>query len=1317
MIRKHNERKKVSVMLLFFLFCFSCIIIYNFKNSLVNHTTSHNTTPNLENPTLPIHSHANLTQVGSGKTFDGIEKAWGNKTQLNLDETSYIVWETPGAWNGSYLTASITNLREILSVPEEDYADSLRPDSEGDYAAGSLSDTMSVDGFSYVWNWGGLFQPTQELNYTLVFEGFDSPYFGLSQIDINMYSFWNDSGSTHELVSSYIHNFGTGLYEYLGDSPQDTVDWLNSSKTSSVSNYISSSGEVWIQFHANATGGFGEDGWFYLDFIIVQIMATQKSVFPSGVNLTLDGNLVEGSIPGSGAILIPGPWVENPKYFNFSANSSLIFDVDSTFYIIQNKLGSVTSIYTLNLTQPIPASHQWKLEFNQSMLPSANFTSLNFSIFTLPNDWTLINATDPGGSQQTLNEVPIAGGVQLDADSGDITPGGGTWNIYYYSPNYIADIEIRKDSNLLPNNPFLLVWDTIDIRSVFSNPILNGGVNLTVSFEGKVNHSQEYNSVSGNLFNFASWQINNTANKNGTYLITTSFYNTTEIGIYTTQITVGFPTNLTLLSPDIRYVEFLKGDIINLTVFFENLFYPGNFYNEWGIINSQVKWEISNSTGFSDTGDLTPKTNGYYNASLDTGSIGVWDGSYNLTVTANKTTYVNQTHTIELLCFQIIHPTTAYITDLTDLQWISGMNYSAEVFPNQSLTIQMNYTDTFTSPRLVDNANISAYLYSSGGQLLSSYIKNGTRIALGLYEIDFSNLNLHVGQYTLLVNSSKKYYDNSSIWVNYTINPLDPLIKVSKLSEQTNITSYTEWENLTISFKVEYNSTQYNQHSSWDAPIDWALVKYYIVHYGDDPLNPSDLIKSGTINITPSGIFEMLNVHLSNGSGLMAPGDYEVYIHCNATDCQERWYNFNVTVLKKINVTLSIVRPPSKFQINNPITIIAKLYSAELPSQTYFDQKTVKFNVTVYYNSYAPRNFSLSAKADPLAEADVIFYLADHVPNTEDIQSMEYFAYFEGYEDFYPTYSFYSSISQTHQMAVGEEFSYWIIIVIVIGVAAGAMLLLVVQRRVLAPKQVQKTQSINYLFAAFKDVVGIQNLFVILKSTGDCILNKVYSPEGIEESMQTVLCNAIANYGKEDQRANAFCDLIRFQNLLLLVDDGDFIRAAVTVGSRPSDKLIRSLIRFVQFFELQNYQLLTSATGPVEGLQGVEDLLDLQFGSTLISPYTIGKISKVSGFDQTLALMAMGLMEDHGYFFLSQLYARAKSETLIEEMMIFSTIQNLLDKKVIIPYVAEKKPKGIPEEFFKEEIPEKIEPVEKIPELAPEPAPEPIPEKPSPPRP
>lgn len=1243
----------------------------------------------LNNPSHPLFSSSNLTQTGNGVSFNYYENSWGSKVSFNLNQSSYITWETPDSWIGQRLDVTISNLIEFSPALSNHHPADITLNT-GNYVNGSILSIQSIGGGIFYPMYNVEYDGTTELNLTITFNtGIDPST--VTIIEIDTWSFWTDTVPQPKPVNIYIFNYNTGLYEDTGvDAPQNTIGWANLNITSAVTDYISSSGDILINFYAESTQS-GTLGEYHLDYIEIFLYhgTTSQPVSPSNVGLVLnDGfinHTVQGSV-GSGSVRITGSWTNDPKYFQFYApGHNILFNVTSTFWVYQNKPGIVSSTYYLNNSQPNPLSHLWKVEFLQDSFPSANYTNLNFSISTIPLDWNLINSTDPGGSPQILNEIQISNGKRLEADNSTKYDSGGNWEIYFNSPNYITGIELRKNLVLLPLNPELIIWDTIGIRSKFLRPIINGKVNLTISFGGLVNKSQDLSGISGSQLDFSNWQINSTASKNGTYLLTTTFYNNTEIGIYNTFITVLYPTNLTINYPtDISDIEFLKGDDINLTVFFENLFYPGNYYNEWGIPSAQVKWIISNTTGYSQSGDLLPNLDGIYKTTIDTALLGIVDGDYDLTIIANKSTYVNQSRTFGIRCFETLHPTMTY---LKNIQWVSGINYTASIYPNQSLLIQLNYTDTFSGVRLVDFANISAYLYTNGGQLLNPYTTNGIRYAPGYYQVDFTSQGLPLGEYSVYINSSKTYYETSNIWIKYTIRPLEPTIRVSKLSQSTNITvPYQEWENLDISFKVEYNATMYSGYSSWKAPIDWALVRYYLIKNGGNPLNPSDVMKYGTININVGGIFQITGIDLSNVTGNFAPGDYQIYIICNATSCRQRSFIFNLTILKKLDTTLTISKYPNSFNPDRLLTIETTLDSPELAEKWHFNGKIIFYNITVIYESHPSYTFQLQDASNQYGKSEITFRLSDYAPDyLDDIVRLEITSYFYGYEAYYPLKSFYNCSSQGIEIVITESFDYTFIIIIILAVAAGATALIVIYRRVVVPKELQKTKSVNYLFTSFKDVVGLQNLFVILKSTNECILSKTYSPEGLDESMENILTNVITNYGKGDQRHDAFCDLIRFEDFMLLIDDGDFIRVGVTVGSLPSDKLIRSLVRFTQFFELQNYALLQKDKASIEVLEGVNELLDIQFGASLIAPYSIN-VKKASGFEETLMLMAISLMEGHGYFFLSQLYARAKSETLIDEMMIFKTIQDLMDKGIIIQYVPSKKPKPVTKRTIKTEF-------------------------------
>jgi len=1208
----------------------------------------------------PIQVATNISSSGQGTLLNFKEWAWGTQTQTNINEDTILQWETPGNWIGHELTVTVSNLQEIISSE-------LSPITAWDYArytsvnpSGGIWQNTQDYGANW-FNWT-LYLLIQKFNFSLTFRT-DAVISTVTQIEVTTYA----DKDNQMAVDIYLHNFATGSNLNIG-SLQNGIKWTN--VTGGDSNYVSADGDIMVLFNGSINNLNRKCNF---DYVGVEVTASRRWVNPrdTGVDLEIYDNQTYYNIyddpspsKGDGFRTIFGTWKDYPKEFSFRANSSinLEFDISHTFWISQNKTNSVSTTYYLNQSVFNPSTHLWNLTFNQDALPGGGYTALNFTIYPVAFDWVLKNASDPSGTPQLLTK----NSSEIRADENLTFAGGGTWMIFCYSPNYITSVQLSQ-------NDTILITDNLDINVNFLENVTNGNTNLTVSVESNSIFDAIQNTYPLQSFN---WNISGTTTKNGTYVITTSYFNNTELGVYSTSITIIYPTNLSIISPDVQYLEFFKADVLNLTVFYENLFYPNNYYNERGTNGSHVSWEITNTTGYKATGTLSDQLEGFYYAPIDTAVLPIFDGNYNLTVIANKSTYVNQSRTILIRCFERSHYTNATLiipSMVENLVWLGGMNYSLWVFNNQSFTLYFNYTDIYKSPVLVDNANVTVYLFNATWQTPLGYPIHGYRYLTGYYHVNISNIGLRPGQYTLLINLSKNFYENSSIWIQYTIRNLDATIRVSKYFGSTNLTTYYEWEFLDFSIKVEYNTTNYYEFTSWDTPIDWAVVRYYLVPLNGDPLNPMDIIKSGLIDINASGFFELQNVPLTNASENLKPGTYEFYIHANASDCEDIWYDFNLTVLKRLNTTLKINNPGS-FKIDKPISLSVTLDSDELAQKWYLYGKMIYFNVTIYFNPLNPQSFVISDTVDQLGELDLTIDLGNYVTeNLSHVTGIEIHAYFEGFEAYYPDISFYKSNDVYLRLNIHTPFNYMFIIFIIIGVALTLVALIVIHRKVVVPAGVQKSKSINYLFTSFRDIVGLQNLFVILKSTGDLVLSKTYSPEGIDDSMQNVLVNVIHSYGTGDQRHDAFCDLVRFEDFMILLDDGDYIRTAVTVSEIPSDKLIRSLVRFVQFFELQNYALLKDAKGPIQDLQGIDELLDIQFGASVIAPYTINKIKKLAGFEETLMLMAMSLMEDHNYFYLAQLYARAKGETLIEEMMIFKTIQDLIDKKVIIPYIPTKK--------------------------------------------
>ncbi|MHA1377660.1 MAG: hypothetical protein ACTSRG_04660 [Candidatus Helarchaeota archaeon] len=627
-----------------------------------------------------------------------------------------------------------------------------------------------------------------------------------------------------------------------------------------------------------------------------------------------------------------------------------------------------------------------------------------------------------------------------------------------------------------------------------------------------------------------------------------------------------------------------------------------------------------------------------------------------------------------------------------------GNYYHLDIHLNRTVDLLVNYTNNETGIRYniknetQDPVNISVKLYNAtNGNYIGEF--NASQYGMNQFNLTIitSAYALPVGKYFLNISFKKFNHKNSFIYVNLSIIPWESFLVPWEQTQQ--LLTLTQWQYQSINFSVNFTKIVYNASAprsgiidaidnspSWDAKVNFTI---------NDLLNHT--VKTGWY-LTYNDVSKLWEISgqvplSSDTSAAIPPGNYKVWINSSAKDIASMRVSFYLSILDHLPASIFILTPPTVSE-----------------GGTLFLQINFKINGTDYGDTNMEKSliFHLILISDGgILPLDIPLETDYHGTSTfgplpvAGLKSIIYWAEFAGLNTSWPLWSIKSSVSIPMGTEVTSIWTFLIPIIIAAGIAAIVIpTVYVLNRRVRVKHQTKVMEEAEKTFDYFNDLISIRKVYLIHKKDNECIFEQNYNMVDFEEFTDKALISMIKGFGKGKSGYNASLDLVRFQDFVIIIDDGDFVRTAFVMNKLPSRKFLKGIVRFVQIFEINNFNLLKE-DGKFANWDEVHDLLDYIFEISIILPYRVtmkGMNMKLNAFRSQLVMMAYESQTD-GYFFISNLYNKILSDSMMPELMVFKEISFLINKRAFTVYSIKKlKEEG---KTIKYVTPKKVESVKK----------------------
>lgn len=634
-----------------------------------------------------------------------------------------------------------------------------------------------------------------------------------------------------------------------------------------------------------------------------------------------------------------------------------------------------------------------------------------------------------------------------------------------------------------------------------------------------------------------------------------------------------------------------------------------------------------------------------------------------------------------------------------------GNYYRVNIYLNQTMDLFANYINDEVAQNYNlanetnDNVNITIQLFNAtNGNLIGYY--NASQYTQSMFNLTIitSQYNLLIGDYFLNVSLKKLNYEMSFIFINLTVKPWESnLTAWDQFSGKISISK--QWQYQSISFSSRFFKTIFNISSprtgidelitnstEWSANVNFTIK---------DLINQT--IKSGAelfYNII-SKLWELVDaVSLrTDANNPIMPGNYRVWLNSSAKNIVPMIFCFDLIVLDWLPSQILLLPLQPEISETGQLLLSLQFSINGTTSGGSFMIRNLNLKLFLVLEGGLPIPLELTLQTSSNGGISATF------PISPGVKSIIYWFEFKGVNASMPAWSIEPSQSIPNVTMVT---SIWTLLLpIIIGVSIGIASILIfytLNRRVRVKRQSKVMEEAEKTFEYFSDLISIRKIYVIGKKSETAIYQQNYNSEDFDEFTNKALINMINGYGKGESGYRASLDLIRYQDLFILIDDGDFVRVAFILSKIPSNKFLKGMVRFLQFFEINNY-LILKKDGQFSDKSIIDQLLDNIFEISIILPYRVtmkGMNMKLSAFRSQLVMTAYENSPE-GYFFISILFNKIHSSSMMPELMIFKEISYLIDKQAFVIYsLKELKEKGQKIKYISGKEIKPPEPVEKL---------------------
>ncbi len=921
---------------------------------------------------------------------------------------------------------------------------------------------------------------------------------------------------------------------------------------------------------------------------------------------------------------------------------------------IHSNNGTMAGIETLAFNVTLSQMNMILLESDSSVYKN-NFASYLFSVNNSYNNESLdlddlivqINSTS--GTWRSLSEYKhyyidsINTGLlnitidttQPDLPAGDYLINFTAENMYFYSYTYNSTLNIKcRSLNMTitganKENRIFVLGDYATYYIYLNDSITNESVSdvdfsIWVNFSAENGGRQSISDIAYNIFDHNDGDYDITLLTeilfDGRELenLTIEFY-AIKIGSYlevnqNDTFKLSNPphiTNLTILSHSPQNVIYGDTPFVCVRFYDESTAQKENLTNGQFIINNGT--DLISSCAY-----IVSEIPNRYNITFLLDYLDI--GYYNLTIKASKARGSNITYNESSINYNLTFIPADFNVDLDPIPVVYTNDLSKSVILNLSYAY---------GP--IETALINAYL---GENKLSFAL---TEPGIFKLFLDSTNLNIYeTYKFNITITKIKfnPYFEERSVYIH----PYPSYIEIPE--DFHNITLYQEQD---LDLIVILKDT-FRQQDILGAQVRMKIEGF--IPYSDEfiPVVSNFGWYQGTLNL-----------------GNLNPGIYEVKIEMNASDYTPVETSIIITVLKKENSSLELLNNLKDFYVwDDLIEIEVILKSGENP----LANETIIFQIIEI-----SENGDLLIINIPTITDSNGYAIVHHIIGKVD--SLEIKVLFDG------TIKNRNSSTNIVNIDVRSTTEQFILEFLLLIPFIAGFLLVIASYIIVKSSRKKKRKQIWYEKTnKFSDILNIEYLIVIHKLSGLGLITKEFGQIKFDGTLVSGFLQAITQFkyalkpgAKLEESTGGF--KIDYQDYIIFLQDGKFIRLALTLRSEPSENLKILVSQFIEEFEKKYEKYLEVFSGDLRPFSDHMELINQVLKLNLSFPHIVNKNPhriKLNLLQKNIISLAKTLEIDYKSFFISKLltYLISALPKKSKEEIVANTY-DLIDLRYIIP--------------------------------------------------
>ncbi|MBY9005704.1 MAG: hypothetical protein KGD63_03010, partial [Candidatus Lokiarchaeota archaeon] len=647
-------------------------------------------------------------------------------------------------------------------------------------------------------------------------------------------------------------------------------------------------------------------------------------------------------------------------------------------------------------------------------------------------------------------------------------------------------------------------------------------------------------------------------------------------------------------------------------------------------------------------------SNGSYTIRVDTDNADVSSSPFvcyfKASIAGYESQYINMT--VNIIMTQAKIENVIYDNIVTQ---ISGFNETVSFYFNDTIN-DVPITGLTTGDITVLNATDDS-IWDRGDFNWELYDNAG-----GNYEINISTNNLEIGWHYITINAS---YTPNYNWTSYNFS-----FYFSGNETQVNLVSVSHL----VAGVLTLSAGNYTFFADNDLQITLnisALNNLNLLIEGEFftfTINYTNYITSfqGTIANTIVEAGSLYQGSISTSS--LNAGYYNITIFANRTGYETESYSFNLTIEAKYQVRITALSPPTEVTAGKSFYL--RIFCEYNDGTQWLPFGSQQTSLSVIFDLVGGGTTSPTIPVNNTDSNGIVWFQITLTTDVTNITAQA--SIIEEYD--HETYLFNVpdiTINPSNTGIPFEDLIIWIILIL--AVALIAVMGVVGYRKVVIPQKRRKEGVLDEVKTVFDDAVNIEHILVLYKGSGTCIFFKSYGSEKIDPDLISGFISAVSSFGKEVESQKALNE-ITYEDKMLLLADGQYIRVALVLSKKASIFLRGKLREFIKEFEQRYNSALPKWRGQLNVFKNAGPLIDESFKTSIILPHQIQynqkaiKNLRIPTSKEVLS-NTKNLMNESGrdFVFISKLLDKTLNKSTKGIAKVFMGIKELRESRILVP--------------------------------------------------